>query len=330
MARPLRIEYPGALHHVISRGNEQRPIVRDDGDRAKRLDWLRRTVETYGWYLHAFVLMTNHEHLFLETPEPNLSSGMQYLNGSYTSYFNRRWRRSGHLFHGRFKAHIIDTEGYFQVVSRYIHLNPIRARIVSMPDEYPWSSYPGYTRATKEVDWVTYERVLMDFGPGNRATQRRRYRRYVEASIQGSPEYPFDSVVEGLVLGSQAFIDRIRELVSQRSDDPAVAEIHRLRVRPCLEDIVRVATHQRRASSTRWRQGCRSDDGSRAVIAFVSRRRYGYPCDEIAEMLGYTSVSSISRSVRHVETNMDKYEELLGFLERKLARHARNPDHLSS
>ena len=92
MARPLRIEHPGALHHVISRGNEQRPIVRDDGDRSKRLEWLRRTVETYRWDLHAFVLMTNHEHLFVETPEPNLSSGMQYLNGSYTSYLNRRWR----------------------------------------------------------------------------------------------------------------------------------------------------------------------------------------------------------------------------------------------
>ena len=174
MARPLRIEYPGALHHVISRGNEQRPIVRDDGDRAKRLEWLRRTVETYGWDLHAFVLMTNHEHLFVETPEPNLSSGMQYLNGSYTSYFNRRWRRSGHLFQGRFKAHIVDSEGYFEVVSR------------------------------------------------------------------------------------------------------------------------------------RW---------------------YGYRCNEIAEMLGYTSVSSISRSVRQVETNMDKYEELLGLFKKKLAPHARKTNH---
>ena len=327
MARPLRIEYPGALHHVISRGNEQRPIVRDDGDRAKRLEWLRRTVETYGWDLHAFVLMTNHEHLFVETPEPNLSSGMQYLNGSYTSYFNRRWRRSGHLFQGRFKAHIVDSEGYFQVVSRYIHLNPVRARIVPKPNEYPWSSFPGYTRATKALDWITYERVLMDFGPGNRTTQRRRYRRYVEAGIQGSPEYPFDGVVEGLVLGSQGFIDRIRELISQRSDDPAVVEIHRLRVRPSLGDIARVATHQRKASSTQWRQGRRSDDGSRAVIAFVSRRWYGYRCNEIAEMLGYTSVSSISRSVRHVETNIDKYQELLGLLKKRLAPHARKAIH---
>ena len=97
MARPLRIQFPGALYHVISRGNERQPIVRDDADREKRLDWLRRTVETYGWRLYAFVLMTNHEHLFVQTPEPNLSAGMQYLGGSYTSYFNRRHRRSGEV-----------------------------------------------------------------------------------------------------------------------------------------------------------------------------------------------------------------------------------------
>ena len=101
MARPLRIEFAGALYHVISRGNERAAAVRDDSDRQKRLHWLRRTVETYGWRVHAFVLMSNHEHLFLETPEANLSAGMQFLNGSYTSYFNSRHRRAGHLFQGR-------------------------------------------------------------------------------------------------------------------------------------------------------------------------------------------------------------------------------------
>ena len=101
MARPLRIEFPGALYHVISRGNERQNLVRDDADRQKRLDWLRRTVEVYGWRLHAFVLLSNRDHLFVKTPEGNLSAGMQHYNGSYTSYFNRRHRRAGHLFQGR-------------------------------------------------------------------------------------------------------------------------------------------------------------------------------------------------------------------------------------
>ena len=128
LARPLRIQFPGAVYHVISRGNERKPIVRDDDDRENRADWLQCAVETYGWHLFAFVLMTNHEHLFLKTPEPNLSAGMQYLNGSYASCFNRRYRRAGHLFQGRFKGHLVEEEGYFLEVSRYIHLNRVRAR----------------------------------------------------------------------------------------------------------------------------------------------------------------------------------------------------------
>ena len=104
-------------------------------------------VETYGWHLFAFVLMTNHEHLFLTTPEPNLSAGMQYLNGSYTSYFNRRHRRPGHLFQGRFKGHRVEEEGFFLEVRRYIHLNPVRAQMAARPEEYRRSSYRGYVRA---------------------------------------------------------------------------------------------------------------------------------------------------------------------------------------
>ncbi len=122
MARPLRIEFPGALYHVISRGNERRHIVRDDADRQRRLEWLQRTVYTYGWKLHAFVSMSNHDHLFVETPEPNLSQGMQYFNGSYCGYFNARHRRVGHLFQGRFKGQLIEQVGHYHEISRYIHL----------------------------------------------------------------------------------------------------------------------------------------------------------------------------------------------------------------
>ena len=148
----------------MSRGNERQPIVRDDADRQRRLDWLRRTIETYGWRLHAFVLMANHDHLFVETPEANLAAGMQYLNGSYTSYFNRRHRRVGHLFQGRFRGHLIEEEGYFLEVSRYIHLNPVRARLVGRPEQWPWGSYPGYHQERRALDWVTYAAVLGEFG----------------------------------------------------------------------------------------------------------------------------------------------------------------------
>jgi putative transposase len=112
----------------------RQPIVRDDFDRQRRPDWLRRTVETYGWRLHAFVLMANHDHFFVESPEANLGAGMSFVNRSYTSYFNRRHRRVGHLFHGRFRSRLIEEEGCFLEVSRYIHLNPVRAGMVERPD----------------------------------------------------------------------------------------------------------------------------------------------------------------------------------------------------
>jgi len=323
MARPLRIEYPGALYHVISRGNEQRSIVTDDADRNKRLEWLRRTVQTYGWRLHAFVLMTNHEHLFVETPEPNLSAGMQYLNGSYTSYFNRRRRRSGHLFQGRFKAHLIDEQGYFQVVSRYVHLNPVRAKITARPEDYPWSSYAGYIRAGKAMDWVTYERVLLDFGPGGDSARRRRYRQYVEAGLEETARSPFADAVEGLILGSEGFVDRIKDLLVDRSVDRAVPVLDRLRVRPSLETIVEVALEQLGSRSEQWACGHRIGSGGRAVAAYVCRCRHGYGCTQIAKALGFRHASAVSRSVRHVEANMSSYRDAMDRLERELTKRCK-------
>jgi len=134
MARPLRIEMEDGLYHVTSRGNNRQVVFRDAMDFERRVNWIRRTVETYGWHIHAFALMNNHDHLFVETPRANLAAGMHYLNGSYTSYFNRRHRRVGHLFQGRYKALLIENEGHYWEVSRYIHLNPVRASLVKRPE----------------------------------------------------------------------------------------------------------------------------------------------------------------------------------------------------
>jgi REP element-mobilizing transposase RayT len=327
MARPLRIEYAGALYHVISRGNEQRPIVTDDVDRQRRLDWLRRTVETYGWRLHAFVLMDNHEHLFVETPEPNLSAGMQYLNGSYTSYFNRRLGRVGHLFQGRFKAHLVDEQGYFQAVSRYIHLNPVRASLVRSPGEYPWSSYPGYVRAAKAVPWVTYECVLRDFGPGDEAARRRRYVQYAEAVPEEPSISPFATAVEGLIVGSEDFVRRIKNLLGNRARDKATPALDRLRSRPSLEAVVTAAKTCFDAGAERWTAGRRSNSGGRAAAAYLCRCRYGYSCTEIAAVLGFASVSSVSRSVRDVEAKRAAYRQTLRELECQLEREEGNLTH---
>ena len=270
MARPLRIEFPGALYHVMSRGNERKPIARDERDRQKRLDWLRRTVETYGWRLHAFVLMRNHDHLFVETPEPNLSAGMQLLNGSYTGYFNRRHRRVGHLFQGRFKGHIIEEDGYFLEVSRYIHLNPVRAGIVAAPEQYPWSSYPGYCRARRALEWITYSRVLGSFS-SNAVQTRRYYARFVGAGLADPPPSPFREAAGGLLLGSQRFIDRICSLLDEQPEQIELPELGRLRQRPSVDEIAAATARHFGTDAANWSPRTRSDAAGRAVAAYLVR-----------------------------------------------------------
>lgn len=301
MARPLRIQYAGALYHVISRGNERKPIVRDRADREQRLDWLRRTVETYGWRLYAFALMTNHEHLFLQTPEPNLAAGMQYLNGSYTGYFNRRHRRSGHLFQGRYRGHLIEEEGHYLEVSRYIHLNPVRARAADQPEKWPWSSYPGYRWARRTLPWVTYDRVLGEFGR-SAGESRRAYARFVRAGLAERKKSPFAGAVGGLLLGSAEFVAHIEKLLKSRPADKALPDLEKLRRRPALEQIAEAVADYFGRDVAAWSAGTRSNDASRAVAAYLARRRFGYRAGEVAEWLGYSGHGSVRNALARVES----------------------------
>lgn len=317
MARPLRIEFPGALYHVLSRGNERRPIVRDDADRRKRIDWLRRTVETYGWRLHAFVLMTNHDHLFVETPEANLSAGMQYYNGSYTGYFNRRHRRVGHLFQGRFRGHLIEEDGYFLEVSRYIHLNPVRARAVARPEDWPWGSAPGYLRQAQALGWITYGRVLGEFdAPPSLA--RRRYGRFLRAGLDDPPPSPFRDAAGGLLLGSTTFTDRVRRLLDERPEDLDVPQLGRLRTRPSLETIVAVVAAHFEVDVARWLPGRRTDHAARAVAAYLARRRFGYPATMVASTLGYRDHAGVGQAIRRIERETALLQRTVQHLEKRL------------
>jgi len=317
MARPLRIEFAGALYHVISRGNERRGIVRDDADRRMRVDWLRRTVEIYGWRLHAFVLMTNHDHLFVETPGANLSAGMQHYNGSYTGYFNRRHRRAGHLFQGRFKGHLIEEEGYFLEVSRYIHLNPVRAGVVDRPADWPWGSCPGYVRASRKLPWITYGRVLGEFGRTG-SQSRRSYGRFLRAALDAEPASPFDRAVRGLLLGSGGFVDRVRRLLDEKPEDPEVPDLAHLRSRPTIGAIVAAVAEQFQVDPADWARGRRSNDAGRAVAAYLARRRFGYPARAVAAALGYRDHGGVGGAVRRVERGTTQLQQTARRLEGKL------------
>ncbi|OGP79395.1 MAG: hypothetical protein A2V86_07025 [Deltaproteobacteria bacterium RBG_16_49_23] len=243
MARPLRIEFPGAFYHVTSRGNEKKAIFRSVRDREKFLSYLGSAHTRYGAIIHVFCLMENHYHLLLETPRGNLSQILHHINGAYTTYFNVKRGRSGHLFQGRFKGILVDRDAYCKELSRYIHLNPLRVGLVKSPSEYPWSSYNYYIGREREPEWLEMGLVLGYFGRRGRKAFKR-YRDFVEKGATAGVESPLKKVIASTFLGDEDFINRIRqEYLENRDVDkrniPAVKELLR---GPCPERIENVLT----------------------------------------------------------------------------------------
>ncbi len=209
MARPLRITFPGAFYHVTSRGNEQKAIFKSKRDREKFLEYLQSATEHYNSLIHTFCLMGNHYHLLLETPSANLPQIMRHINGAYTAYFNAKRARRGHLFQGRYKAILVDKDSYAKALSRYIHLNPVRAGMVKTPGAYPWSSYNAYIGKSEVHEWLQRDFILAYFGK-NAATAQKRYRQFVRALVGHEYESPLAVAKGTLVLGPAEFVQHIR------------------------------------------------------------------------------------------------------------------------
>lgn len=230
MARRPRIEYEGAVYHVINRGDRKNDIYRDDRDREIFLDTLSEACERQGWLIHAYVLMRNHYHLLLETPEPNLVGGMKWLQGTYTQRFNNRHKECGHLFQGRYKALIVQSKqgDYFATVASYIHLNPVRARLLDFErknlTEYRWSSFPLYFDTENKPDWLCVSRVLDDFRcqrdkSGLHEFSRMMMKRSLEIY---SSEHPVDfdkrwqAIRSGWCLGDDNFRGEMEQLANRQ------------------------------------------------------------------------------------------------------------------
>lgn len=236
MARPLRIEYPEAYYHVTSRGNERRDIFKSRKDREQFLLYLQSSVERYGAVIHAYCLMTNHYHLLVETPHGNLSEIMRHVNGAYTTYFNVKRKRAGHLFQGRYKAIVVEADEYALELSRYIHLNPVRAGMVSRPEDHEWSSYRCYAGFTTEPVWLTSHLVLGNLGKAN---AKAKYRSFVEDLIGAEYESPLKGVVASTLLGSPEFIAQVSEAhVDQLKSDRSLPAVKKLSSRPTAEKIM--------------------------------------------------------------------------------------------
>jgi putative transposase len=240
LARQLRIEFPGAFYHVFSRGNQKQPIFFSDDDRCFFLNCMRRAHEKFGVIVHVYCLMPNHFHLILETPMGNLSRIMHFLITKYTVYFNKKHKRHGHLFQGRFRSVLIEAVSYAKELSRYIHLNPVRSGLVDHPEQYAWSSFVYYRGTAKPDSWLETSVILRLFGERLEAS-RKAYGEFVIRGIgEEAPASIKESVRKG-ILGSEEFIARIRKehLGDEYSKpDREKPQLRKLRKKPDLSQIL--------------------------------------------------------------------------------------------
>jgi len=295
MARPLRIEYEGAFYHVTSRGDQRGRIFWDDRDREEFLKVLGRTKERYGYLLHAYVLMGNH-HLLVETPHSNLKQIMQNVNTSYTVYVNRRHRRSGHLFQGRYKAFSVDKEGYLLELGRYIQLNPVRAGLVRRPEDYRWSSYREYMDGRRQGGLTDREDTLGFFSK-KWALAVRKYRDFVKEGIKrGSP---LEEAV-GSVLGDEGFKRRVMGYLKGLSNVGEIPDLRRVIVKPKVEEIIAKASEFYRVSKEDLLRRRKSTGRERSVTIYLCKVLSGRKNSEIGKFFGI-AIQAVTNAVRKME-----------------------------
>ena len=320
MARPLRIEFPDALYHVTSRGLERRAIVRDDRDRAGWLDLLDRVATRRRWQVHAFALMGNHFHLFLRTPKGDLSAGMHDLNSGYATVFNHRHRRGGPLYQGRFKAILVERGEHEWELSRYVHLNPVRAGLTGDPEGYRWSSCRCYFRASLAPGWLAWEEVLASHGRTLRAA-RRRYREHLREGVSEPPRSPLAGVVASSLLGSESFVERMRERLAALVPDREVPALRALLPTPSLGEIDgAVCSAYGVEAEALHRRGCHGNEARRMAVA-LAKELTTLPLRELGAHFGGVGPAAVSNIVRQA-TGDPRAARRLAALKRTIIRQA--------
>jgi putative transposase len=304
MTRPLRILIPGGFYHVTCRGNDRRAIYRDDQDRTVFLEKLRGSLANYQVDLHAYVLMANHFHLLVATPKANLSEFMRHFNISYTAAFNRRHRRVGHLYQGRFKAILVDQDGYLLELSRYVHLNPVRLKSyhgksvgqqMRYLERYRWSSLAGYLRASSKQPWVRYDMVLGQVG-----MTRKKYAEYVADGIARGYDTPWENVSGQVVLGLEQFVEKIKDRVGARGairEQPSVREF----TAQSAADIIKAVCRRLGAKDKEIRAKRSGNRDARAVAMEMLYRHGQLSQSAIGAELGGLDYTTVSRERKRIQ-----------------------------
>jgi REP element-mobilizing transposase RayT len=310
MARPLRVEYPGAFYHAINRGIGQEKLFKSPRDHEVFLQYLEKAAERFAVIVHTYCLMDNHYHLLLETAEPNLSVTMQWLNVSYATYFNRKHRRKGHLFQGRFKAILIDAEAYLKHLSRYIHLNPVRAKKIDTPDQYRWSSYSAFIGKQKSPKFLKTDWLLSNFG-SNTKEARKNYKEFIEGVDINAVKDPSKQLEGGFILGDTDFVNWVKDtFLSKRDDEKEIPQLKKLKPRVAPEIIVEQVSEAFNSEAEKIRKKGLKRNKAREVAIYLSRDLGGISCSDLGVFFGGVSGALITMMEKRIAEETTKNPRL--------------------
>ena len=323
MARPLRIEYEGALYHVTARGNERKKIYFSKTDYEKFLYYVAQAKKKFGIKIYSYVLMSNHYHLVIETPEANLCKTMQYINGSYTTYLNIKRRRSGHLFQGRYKAIIVDRDNYLLELSRYVHMNPVRAKIVEKPEEYVYSSYRTYI--TRKRDSIVSVQQVLEMISGEKGYAKQKYKKFVEAAIGRDPDDTHKEVYGGIILGNTSFIKetlgRIKEEILQKEE---ISHSRILRTGFDIEEIVNFISDFNNVKREEIIKNRNKE--LRKLAIYLIKINTGATNKQIGRFFQGVQPSAISKTYERIKRELDKNRKL----RKKVKQHQSKLSHVEN
>lgn len=300
MSRPLRIEYENAWYHVMNRGASGQPIYQHDAHRELFLTLLEEIQGRYGVELHAFCLMGNHYHLLVCTPRANLGRAMRHLDGVYTQNYNKSMSRDGALFRGRYKACLIDADSYLIEVSRYIHLNPVRAKLVSKPEQYLWSSYRAYLGLEIPTIRIYLEVTLSYF------STIKSYRKFLETAIRQPDDKLIKSIRESAILGSEIFVEFVTEnYIKDQHKIPEIPGHKEFQKLPTIHEIQAAISQYYNIPIERLKQSQRRTQHNkispRAMAMFLCVNLSGKTVNEIAEYFNVKTASTVSHTVNTVK-----------------------------
>ncbi len=323
VARPLRIAFPGAWYHITNRGLERRAIFRTPEDRVRFLGLLAEASARFGVEVHAYCLMGNHYHLLVRTPAGNLSEAMRHVDGVYTQRFNRAHGRDGPLFRGRFASVLVQADRHLLCAARYIHLNPVEARLVERPEDWAPSSYRAYLDPRRAPPWLHTRVVLGWFGSvGTRA----RHREFVEQGLDEATASFFGRARRPPVLGTPVYRDRLASSLDEVATVERVEmpQVDRLETRPALEDVARIVADVFgvRVDRLLVRRGrtTRIDALARGAVVELAVRSGGHPTKRVAAWLGFTRPTSAANAAARLRTACHRSAGMAAMFREAVAR----------